>query len=259
MSDLKAWKVAMVAGLFLTSLAAIYWQASNLTAGEPDASLPPPPEQQPQQQLRFPLSLAELRQTSSALAAIKERRPWGVLALFASTYVFKQAFSIPGSVFLNLLAGSLYTTPVALALTSALTGAGATGAVLLGRAVGRGVAIRLAPRRTGEFKRMLEDNSHRLPYWLLSLRLFPGTPNWAINLCSGVLGVPLPTFFATVVLGLLPYNYLCVQAGSLLSSLEDTSDIVSPSNAAKLVTMSAVAVLAPILGRRYLQPGPRAN
>ena len=36
----------------------------------------------------------------------------------------------------------------------------------------------------------MSANENRLPYFLLFLRLFPCSPNWAINMCSGVLGVP---------------------------------------------------------------------
>ena len=39
----------------------------------------------------------------------------------------------------------------------------------------------------------------RIPYFLLFLRLFPASPNWAINMCCGVLNVPIHIFFITAL------------------------------------------------------------
>ncbi|CAI8055240.1 Transmembrane protein 41A-A, partial [Geodia barretti] len=54
---------------------------------------------------------------------------------------------------------------------------------------------------------------------LLSLRLFPMSPNWLLNLSSPLFGVPLHLFFISVLFGLLPYNFLCVQSGLMLAEL----------------------------------------
>ena len=45
-----------------------------------------------------------------------------VFLLFGSAYLFKQTFAIPGSVFLNLLAGAIFGLPIGFCLTSVLTG-----------------------------------------------------------------------------------------------------------------------------------------
>merc|ERR1712198_97671 len=72
-----------------------------------------------------------------------------------------------------------------------------------------------------------------LPFFLLFLRLFPMSPNWALNMASGVLGVPIHLFFISVLVGLMPYNYLCVTSGAILSEINDLGDIVSWSNMAR--------------------------
>ena len=97
--------------------------------------------------------------------------------------------------------------------------------------------------RVAAFEKRLVENEHRLAYFLLFLRLFPMSPNWAINMCCGVLGVPIHTFFATVLVGLMPYNYICVQTGVLLSQLGSMGEVFTWSVMAQLTGIAVVALL----------------
>ncbi len=104
--------------------------------------------------------------------------------------------------------------------------------------------------RISDFRRRLHDNEDRLGYFLVALRLFPVSPNWAINMSCGVLGVPLRMFFPTVLVGLLPYNYLCVQAGAVLATIDSLSDVFSWSIMAQMAAMAVVATLPGVLMKR---------
>ena len=44
------------------------------------------------------------------------------------------------------------------------------------------------PERVERFRLRLEENRQELPFFLLFLQLFPMSPNWALNMASGVLG-----------------------------------------------------------------------
>ena len=65
---------------------------------------------------------------------------------------------------------------------------GASLCYLLARAVGREAAVTYFPARVQSFREKLEQNREELPFFLLFLRLFPMSPNWALNMASGVLG-----------------------------------------------------------------------
>jgi hypothetical protein len=54
--------------------------------------------------------------------------------------------------------------------------------------VGAELAERYFPQRIGAFRKSLQENGDQLPFFLLFLRLFPMSPNWALNMASGVLG-----------------------------------------------------------------------
>ncbi len=117
------------------------------------------------------------------------------------------------------------------------------------RFCGVSLAESLFPSLLSDFRQRLVSNEDRLPYFLLGLRLFPASPNWAINVACGVLGVPLTAFFPTALLGLLPYNYLCVQAGVMLSSIRGMSDVFSTATMLQMTAMAAAATLPGIMLR----------
>ena len=76
------------------------------------------------------------------------------------------------------------------------------------------------------------------------------SPNWAINVSCGVLGVPVSTFFETVLIGLMPYNFICVQTGAILSSISSVRDIFTWWNMMQLTVVAFVALLPGLLGKK---------
>lgn len=199
------------------------------------------------QQLQFPSSLEDLKKTAQILSSLFEQDSQSsyVIVLFISAYLFKQTFAIPGSVFLNALAGAVFGLKTGFGLVCTLTACGATFCFLLARFVGQDVALKFFPAKINSFKKKLEDNYDRLPYFLLFLRLFPATPNWAVNMCCGVLNVPIHIFFITALVGLMPYNYVCVQTGVIISKLTNMSDMMTWTT---LAQMSLVAIVALVPG-----------
>lgn len=235
------WRLTVIVAIFTLSIAWLYFLATH--APEDD-----------EQTFNFPSSLEELQNTSAKLAEMLSKsgrlRSSYVLTLFASAYLFKQTFAIPGSVFLNLLAGAVFGLPTAFALTCLLTAMGATFCYSLARFAGRQAAQRFFPKRLSQLSQMLHENENRLPYLLLSLRLFPMSPNWALNMSCGVLGVPIVPFFLTVLIGLMPYNYICVTTGVLLSKLTSVSDVLTLSTMLQLTGVAAAAVLPAVLVKK---------
>ena len=77
------------------------------------------------------------------------------------------------------------------------------------------------------------------------------SPNWAVNMCCGVLNVPIVTFFLTVLVGLMPYNYICVTTGVILTKLTSINDVFTWTT---LMQMSGIAMMAivPAVIHRYI-------
>merc|ERR1712013_793754 len=117
-------------------------------------------------------------------------------------------FAVPGSVFLNVLAGAIFGTHFGFILCSLLTACGASLCYFLARLVGEGAVARWFPNHL---------------------------------------------FFLSVLVGLMPYNYLCVTSGAILSEIKDLGDVVSWANMARCAT-AALAALLPTLLLRGRKP-----
>lgn len=100
------------------------------------------------------------------------------------------------------------------------------------------------------------------------------TPNWFLNITCPVLNIPLPTFFFSVFIGelnvkintdqqepvtqlllcfpgLIPYNFICVRTGSMLSEISSLDDIFSWRTLAQLLAIALMALLPGALIKHY--------
>ncbi|XP_052420746.1 transmembrane protein 41A-A isoform X1 [Carassius gibelio] len=201
--------------------------------------------------LKFPSDLDELKEMAELLQFYKTEHTGYVLLLFCSAYLYKQAFAIPGSSFLNILAGALFGTWYGLLLACVLTTVGATLCFLLSQVFGKQHIVRLFPGKVAMLQKKVEENRSSLFFFLLFLRFFPMSPNWFLNMTSPILNIPVTLFFMAVFIGLMPYNFICVQTGSMLSTISSLDDLFSWSVVLKLLLIACVALLPGALIRKY--------
>ncbi|XP_036432377.1 transmembrane protein 41A-A [Colossoma macropomum] len=201
--------------------------------------------------LKFPSDLEELRELAALLRLYQAEHSGYVLLLFCSAYIYKQAFAIPGSSLLNILAGALFGPWLGLLLACVLTTVGATLCFLLSQAFGKQHIVRLFPDKVALLQRKVEENRSSLFFFLLFLRFFPMSPNWFLNMSSPIVNIPITLFFLSVFIGLMPYNFVCVQTGSVLSDLSSLDDLFSWSVLLKLLLAAVAALLPAAVIRRY--------
>uniref|UniRef100_H3CD18 Transmembrane protein 41ab n=1 Tax=Tetraodon nigroviridis TaxID=99883 RepID=H3CD18_TETNG len=202
-------------------------------------------------QLKFPSDLDELRELAETLRFYKREHHGYVLLLFCSAYLYKQSFAIPGSSFLNMLAGAIFGPWEGLVLACLLTTTGSTFCFLLAAAFGKQHVVQLFPEKVALLQRKVEENRSSLFFFLLFLRFFPMTPNWFLNITCPVLNIPMPIFFFSVLIGLIPYNFICVRTGSILSEISSLDDIFSWGTLAQLLAIALMALVPGALIRRY--------
>ncbi|CAO3703876.1 unnamed protein product [Rhizopus stolonifer] len=201
----------------------------------------------------LPRTLDDVKETATKLEEMINTTWSGyqsVTIVFAVLYLWQQAFSIPGSVLLNLLAGYLYGIVIGTLWTSLLTAGGATIAYGLSILVGEPL-LRLSwvQRRAQPLISQLETEKNTF-WWLLFLRLFPFSPYWFINLISPLLGIQVSPFFWSTFFGVIPYNFVCAQAGDVLGDLTSTSDILTISLVIKLLVVSLVPLIPVLWGKK---------
>ncbi|XP_070609225.1 transmembrane protein 41A isoform X2 [Erythrolamprus reginae] len=203
--------------------------------------------------LKFPSDLEELQELAEFLQYYNKEHSAYIILLFCSAYLYKQTFAIPGSSFLNILAGALFGPWIGLLLCSTLTSVGATCCYGLSNIFGKNFVIYYFPDKVTMLQRKVEENRHSLFFFLLFLRLLPMTPNWFLNLASPVLNIPVTQFFFSVLIGLTPYNFICVQTGSVLSQISSLDNILSWSNLFKMLAIAMMALIPGTLIKKFSQ------
>ncbi|ELU10877.1 hypothetical protein CAPTEDRAFT_223354 [Capitella teleta] len=201
--------------------------------------------------LKFPSSVDELRALSKLLSSYKADHFLHVLLLFSFAYLYKQTFAIPGSVFMNVLAGAIFGLWLGFLLTCLLTACGATLCYSLSYYFGRKTVMTYFPERVKGVQKQVSENADGLFFFLLFLRLFPMSPNWFMNIVAPIISIPVHLFFPSVLIGLMPYNFICVQTGCILSHVSSISDILTWSTSLKLGGIACAALVPGLLLRKY--------
>ncbi|XP_013885402.1 transmembrane protein 41A-B [Austrofundulus limnaeus] len=209
--------------------------------------------------LKFPSDLESLRELAEMLQFYKRENYSYVLLLFCSAYLYKQSFAIPGSSFLNMLAGAIFGPWEGLVLACLLATFGSTFCYLLSSAFGKQYVVHFFPEKVALLQKKVEENQNSLFFFLLFLRFFPMTPNWFLNITCPVLNIPISIFFFSVLLGLIPYNFICVRTGSILSQITSLDDIFSWGTLAQLLAIALMALLPGALIRRYSEARLRVD
>ncbi|KAM7444112.1 Transmembrane protein 41A [Porites harrisoni] len=202
-------------------------------------------------ELHFPSDLEDLKSLAVLLKQYRKDNFGYVVSLFCSAYLYKQTFAIPGSVFMNLLAGAIFGIWAGFPLVCFLTGCGATFCYLLSKAFGKVLLLQFFPDRVQALQLKVKENLDSLFFFLLFLRLFPMSPNWFLNMSSPVLEVPITQFFFSVLIGLMPYNFICCQTGCILSQLSSLDELFTFSVIIKLCGIALMALLPGLIVRKF--------
>jgi uncharacterized membrane protein YdjX (TVP38/TMEM64 family) len=199
--------------------------------------------------LAVPHSVRELREVRVTLETYRDTYGTQVLALLASSYIFLQTFMIPGPLAINVLAGSLYPFGAAMVFTAVVSTIGASLNYWMVRLLLRDAVAAVFPARVAAFRAEVAAKAHLLN-WMLFIRVTPVLPHWFVNLASPIVGVPFPVFLLATVVGHQPMNFITVQTGAALASIESFSDVYNSRNIAFLMLVGLVALLPIVIKRR---------
>ncbi|KAK9762212.1 hypothetical protein K7432_012277 [Basidiobolus ranarum] len=202
--------------------------------------------------LRLPASLEDAKYIVQVLKEYTQNNEEGqtrTFLIFTLLYLWKQTFCVPGTILLNLIAGALYGMTT-IPLLCFLTALGSTLCYYMFYFAGSDILEHYIPTRLDKLRTQIDENRPRMFLYLLTIRLFPFAPYWLINIVSPFVGVPIWSFFITCMLGIIPYNFVTIEAGEMLSQVETVSDILNPWFMVKLLLMSTVPFLFSFIGKR---------
>lgn len=187
------------------------------------------------------LTLAEIKELAMSLKLYSQSSNKAfvhTLVVLGTFFTWKQSFTVPGSLIMNVVFGAMYGTYSGTLYTSVLTAVGGVFCYLLsaplaplitslpglakpldamrralspGRARASGRSVMISNTNGG-------SNSNVWTY-LLVLRVLPIVPYGIMNIACGVLGVPLAPYAGTLAVGSIPWNFVTCQVGDLLQEI----------------------------------------
>lgn len=196
--------------------------------------------------------LAEIRATLKAFAT---EHGWWAAMTYVLVYAIAVAVAFPATWLLTLAGGFLYGIWVG----GLLAASGATiGATILfwaaQTALGEGLRSRV-DGFAGKVARGFENNAFS---YFLALRLVPVFPFAAINILPALFKLPLTTYIAATLLGILPGAIVYASIGQGLETIlaeaaaldrpVALSDLVTPGITLGLLGLALLAAIAPISG-----------
>jgi len=170
------------------------------------------------------------------------------VALYLGLFFTAVIFFIPITALLNIVAGFLYGVWFGALYAIIGTTVGGSALFLLIRyLVGDSVQRRYA-NQLATFNNELAIYGH---YYLLMLQLFPMTPTFIINTCSGLTKLSLWTFMWTTAVGVLPGTLVYTMWGDQLKYITSLRDIASWPIIIAFMLLGILSVV-PMFFRRYV-------
>ncbi|KAK3041568.1 hypothetical protein RJ639_000702 [Escallonia herrerae] len=236
---LTFWEVAAAGGVvlgFVVGLLGVY-----LTMPASDYSF-----------LKLPRTLEDLQILRDHLESYTSDYTIQVLVGYCMVYIFMQTFMIPGTVFMSLLAGSLFGVLKGVALVVFTATAGASSCYFLSKLIGRPLVFSLWPDKMTFFQAQVAKRREGLLNYMLFLRVTPTLPNTFINVASPIVDVPYHIFFFATVIGLIPATYVTVRAGIALGELRSMGDLYDFQSIATLFLIGLVSVTPTLMRKSKL-------
>nr|BAJ10704.1 oxalate transporter [Fomitopsis palustris] len=202
--------------------------------------------------LRIPKSFAQLQALNTLLKKYRDIYPYRIVVCYVTTYLFLQAFSLPGSMYLSILGGAVWGVPRAILLACTCVACGATLCYLISAALGP--ALLTMPKykaRADVWSEKISGQRENLISYLIVLRIAPLPPHWVVNVLCPHLGIGIAPFWISTWLGILGVTVIHTTIGGSLDEMTSAADfhLISWKNFFMLAAV-VVGVMIPV-GLRY--------
>ncbi|GAA5880258.1 hypothetical protein JCM3774_002470 [Rhodotorula dairenensis] len=213
----------------------------------------PPIAPEDRDKVRLPKSFDDLKELNEVLQVYSERNYYRVMGCWVAVYLFLQAFSVPGSMYLSILGGALWGVLIALPLVCFSVASGALLCYYLSAALGPAVLSRsqVWQHRIERWADRIKEHDQNLLSYLIVLRIAPLPPHWMVNIAAYHVGISAWKFWLSTFLGIAGVSYIHTQIGTTLDQMTSSDDfhLISWQNGLGLGGI-IVAVLIPVALRR---------
>lgn len=163
------------------------------------------------------LSLDELQRRRDDLLGLVQAHPVQSALAYMGLYLAVVALSLPGALIMTLSGGFLFGQVWGAAAAVVGASAGAVVMFLVARTALGDALRRRAEQSSGllnKLERGIRENAFSA---LLTARLIPALPFWLVNVAAGLVKMPLRTYTAATVLGILPSTAIYAGIGAGLN------------------------------------------
>lgn len=202
--------------------------------------------------LAIPKSFQQLQDLNFLLKKYRDIYPYRIFICYVTTYLFLQAFSLPGSMYLSILGGAVWGVARALPLACCLVATGASLCYLISAALGP--ALLTLPRwaaLTSKWSDKIQANKDNMISFLIVLRIAPLPPHWVVNVVCPHVGIGIVPFWISTALGILGVSVIHTTIGGGLDDMTSAEDfrLISWKNFFGLAAV-VFGVMIPV-GLRY--------
>lgn len=211
-------------------------------------------------QYRDSLSLDSLAQQETPFRLFQQQHPFLIYAATFIIYVAVTGLSLPGATGMSLFIGWFFGFLRGTVLVSFASTTGATLAFLLSRYLLRNSIQNRFGQQLERFNQALESEG---TFYLLTLRLIPAVPFFAINVIMGLTPIRTWTFWWVSQLGMFAGTCVYVYAGSTVPDLQTLAEqgvhgILTP----RIFVAFVILGVFPIVVKKiieYLRPAKKCN
>ncbi len=193
------------------------------------------------------LSLDALKSNRDHLLAFADANYAAAVGLFILTYIVVTGLSLPGAVILTLAGGFLFGSLLGTLFVNLGATTGATLSFLAARYLLRDWVEQKFGKWLGPVQQGFSENAFN---YLMTLRLIPLFPFFAINLVSGLTRMNVGTYVAATSLGIIPGSFVYAYAGRQLGTINSLKEIASPNVIGAFVLLGLLA-LVPAVYKRF--------
>ncbi|KAG6873245.1 hypothetical protein C0995_001265 [Termitomyces sp. Mi166 len=202
--------------------------------------------------LRIPKSFAQLQDLNALLKKYRDIYPHRIVVCYVITYLFLQAFSLPGSMYLSILGGAVWGVARALPLACTCVATGASLCYLISAALGP--ALLTLPKWKAvldKWASKIQANKENMISFLIVLRIAPLPPHWVVNVVCPHVGIGLVPFWISTWLGVFGVTVIHTTIGGGLDEMTSADDfhLISWRNFFGLAAI-VIGVMIPV-GLRY--------
>ncbi len=202
------------------------------------------------------MHLSYLQGQLDYIKQLYQEHPFQVILVYFGSYVLITSLSIPGSIVLTVLAGSIYGTMAGTLMVSLAGCMGACIAFLMARFLFKDFVMEKFNKQYQVINEKM--NSQGLSY-LFTLRLIPASPYVVVNLVMGVTTMNLWSFAWVTFLGMFPGTMIYVYAGRKFSELDSLSGILTWPIMLSLLALSTMPYIFKLLVKVLYYPQAKDN